>query len=166
MCPVCIAAVAAIAAGATSSAGVTAVIVNDAKGGRTMTQGERMAWTAGRVLLSLIFILSALGKLADLNGTGAFMRAAGMPMVWFFLPAAIVLELGGGLAILSGYGARLGVVALIVFLIPATLIFHPFWQVTGVERIGQLTNFMKNVAIIGGLLIVVPASLAAQRAAD
>jgi putative oxidoreductase len=53
---------------------------------------------------------------------------------------------------------RLGVAALIVFLIPATLIFHPFWQASGMERMGQMINFMKNLAIMGGLLIVVPAS--------
>jgi putative oxidoreductase len=123
-----------------------------------MTDRERFAWRAGRVLLSLIFILSALGKLADLNGTAAFMRAAGMPAVGLLLPAGIVLELGGGLAILTGYGMRLGVAALIVFLIPATLIFHPFWQASGMERMGQMINFMKNLAIMGGLLIVVPAS--------
>jgi putative oxidoreductase len=123
-----------------------------------MTDREQFAWRAGRVLLSLIFILSALGKLADLSGTAAFMRAAGMPAVWLFLPAAIVLELGGGLAILTGYGMRLGVAALIVFLIPATLIFHPFWQESGMARMGQMINFMKNLAIMGGLLIVVPAS--------
>jgi putative oxidoreductase len=128
-----------------------------------MTDAERFAWRAGRVLLSLIFILSALGKLADLGGTAAFMRAAGMPAVWLFLPGAILLELGGGLAILTGYGARLGVPALIVFLIPATLIFHPFWQASGMERTGQMINFMKNVAIIGGLLIVLPAAGSAER---
>ncbi len=128
-----------------------------------MTDSERYAWTAGRVLLSLIFILSAFGKLADLAGTAAFMRAAGIPAVWLFLPGAIVLELGGGLAILSGYGMRLGVAALIVFLIPTTLIFHAFWQASGIERTGQLINFMKNLAIIGGLLIVVPASAATER---
>ncbi len=131
-----------------------------------MTQSERFAWTAGRILLSLIFILSAVGKLADLSGTAAFMRAPGMPAGWLFLPGAIVLELGGGLAILTGYGARLGVIALIIFLIPATLIFHPFWQVSGMERTGQMINFMKNLAIMGGLLIVVPAQATTERPAS
>ncbi|HEY2386712.1 MAG TPA: DoxX family protein [Candidatus Binatia bacterium] len=128
-----------------------------------MTQSERSVWIAGRVLLSMIFILSALGKLADLGGTAGLMRGAGVPAVWLFLPAAIVLELGGGIAILSGYGIRLGVIALIVFLIPVTLIFHPFWQASGVERLGQMINFMKNLAIMGALLIVIPASVAAER---
>ena len=91
------------------------------------------------------------------------MRAAGMPAVWLFLPAAILLELGGGVAILTGYGARIGAAALIVFLIPTTLIFHPFWQASGMERTVQMINFMKNLAIMGGLLIVVPASAAAER---
>ena len=123
---------------------------------------ERYAWIAGRVLLSTIFILSALGKLADLGGTAGYMRAAGMPMIWFFLPMAILLELGGGLAILTGFGARIGVLALIVFLVPTTLIFHAFWAAPAAEHQMQMINFMKNLSILGGLLLVMPASVAAE----
>jgi putative oxidoreductase len=129
-----------------------------------MSDGERYAWTAGRVLLSLIFILSALGKLADLGGTAAFMRAAGIPAVWLCLPAAILIELGGGLAILTGWAAGVGALVLVLFLIPTTVVFHPFWQSSGMERTVQMVNFMKNLAIMGGLLIVVPARAAAERA--
>jgi len=109
---------------------------------------------AGRVLLALIFVLSALGKLADWSGTAAYMAAKSMPLVPLFLAAAIVLELGGGLAVLTGRGARLGAVALVVFLVPTTLIFHNFWAAAGIERQNQLAHFMKNVAIVGGLLLV------------
>ncbi len=120
-----------------------------------MTDRARYGWIAGRVLLSLIFILSALGKLANLGGTAQFMAAAGIPLTRLFLAGAIVFELGGGIFVATGYRARVGALALIVFLIPTTLIFHDFWTVSGLERQTQLINFMKNFAIMGGLLLVV-----------
>jgi len=67
---------------------------------------------------------------------------------------AIVLEIGGSLSLILGFRAKLGAVALLFFLIPATLIFHNFWAFEGAERQGQMINFMKNVAMIGGLLLV------------
>jgi putative oxidoreductase len=119
-----------------------------------MSDRERYGWITGRVLLSLIFILSGLGKLANLGGTAGYMASAGMPATWFFLPAAILLELGGGIVLATGYGTRLGTVALLVFIVPATLIFHNFWAVTGPEHQMQMIHFMKNLAIMGGLLLV------------
>ncbi len=119
-----------------------------------MTDRERYGWIVGRVFLSLIFVLSALGKLADLGGTAGYMTNAGMPAVWFFLPMAILLELGGGITVATGYGARLGAIALLVFLVPATCIFHSFWALHGPERQMQMIHFMKNLSIMGGLLLV------------
>jgi putative oxidoreductase len=108
----------------------------------------------GRILLSFIFIMSALNKLGDLSGTSAYMTSKGMPAVPFFLVMAIILELGGGLLVLLGFRARIGVLALVVFLIPTTLIFHNFWALTGMDKQMQTIQFMKNMAIIGGLLIL------------
>ncbi len=108
----------------------------------------------GRILLSLIFILSGLGKIGDWSGTASYMVAKGMVAVPFFLPLAILFELGGGLSVLLGFKARWGARALICFLIPATLIFHNFWAATGTEQRMQMINFLKNLAIMGGLLLV------------
>jgi len=106
----------------------------------------------GRLALGAIFLLSGLGKLADLHGTAAHMRSAHMPAVPLFLAGAITLEILGGLSVISGFRARWGATALIVFLIPATLIFHNFWAYQGMERQMQMINFLKNVSIGGGLL--------------
>jgi putative oxidoreductase len=57
--------------------------------------------------------------------------------------------------LLLGCCTRLGTLALIVFLIPATVIFHDFWSVEGPEQQLQMAHFMKNLAILGGLLVVV-----------
>jgi putative oxidoreductase len=114
------------------------------------------AWTAlsGRILLSAIFLFSALGKIMDWSGTAQHMEKEGMVMVPVFLAGAIAFELLGGLSVLLGLFARYGVWLLIIFLIPATLIFHDFWAKEGMERMQQMTHFLKNVALMGGLLMV------------
>ncbi|HJZ89507.1 MAG TPA: DoxX family protein [Gemmataceae bacterium] len=114
-----------------------------------------LAALCGRILLSAIFLLSAFGKMMDWSGTAAGMEKHGMVAVPFFLAGAIALELGGGLSVLLGLKARWGAVALLVFIVPATLIFHNFWAEDGAARMNQMTNFMKNIAIMGGLLTVV-----------
>jgi putative oxidoreductase len=108
----------------------------------------------GRVLLSLIFVLSGFDKLTGWSDTGAYMASKGMPFVPFFLGAAIVLELGGGLSVALGYRARLGALALAVFVVPTTLIFHDFWTLADPERQLQTIMFLKNLSMLGGLLLV------------
>jgi len=133
-----------------------------------MNQGNRFVPLLGRILLALIFLISGLGKIFDWQGTAGYMASKGMPLIPFFLLGAIVLELAGGLAVLLGFKARIGALLLIVFLIPATLIFHNFWTLTGMERQIQMIMFLKNLAIMGGLLLVVglgpgPSSLDEKR---
>ncbi len=110
---------------------------------------------AGRAGLSLIFLLSAFGKLMNLSGTAGYMASKNMPLVPLFLAGAIAFELLGGLSVLLGFKARWGAAALIFFLIPATLIFHNFWAYEGMEQQMQMINFLKNVAIGGGLLTLI-----------
>src|SRR5262245_55080115 len=88
---------------------------------------ERYGALAGRILISMIFVLSGTMKFVDWNGTAASMQKHGMPMINFLLPAAALFELVGGLSVLLGYKSRFGALLLFVFLIPATLIFHAFW---------------------------------------
>jgi putative oxidoreductase len=111
-------------------------------------------WTArlGRFGLGAIFLMSGLGKLGNLHGTADMMRGAHMPAVPLFLAGAITFEVLGGLSVITGVKARWGALALIVFLIPATLIFHNFWAYQGAEQQMQMVNFLKNVSIGGGLL--------------
>ena len=68
---------------------------------------------------------------------------------------AIVVEALGGLSLIVGFKARWGALALIGFTIVATVIFHQFWALEGMERQIQMIMFMKNVSITGGLLLVV-----------
>lgn len=108
----------------------------------------------GRLLLSLIFVMSGVHKIMAWSDTASRMEAEGMPLVPLLLAGAIVFEIGGGLSVMLGIRARLGAAALIVFLIPTTLIFHDFWTFEGQEQQLQMIHFMKNLAIMGGLFVV------------
>lgn len=107
---------------------------------------------AGRVLMALIFLMSGYGKLTDFSGTVGFMAGKGMPMAEFLAAGAMVFELGGALMLVLGWKMRWGALMLILFTIPATIIFHNFWAADAAEYQGQLINFMKNLAMVGGLI--------------
>lgn len=109
---------------------------------------------AGRILLAYIFVLSGYAKITGFAGTAGYMAKYGMPMIEFFLVCAIVLELVGSLMLLVGWKARWGALALIVFVVPTTLIFHAYWAVPPEQAYGQMIQFQKNLAILGGLLYV------------
>jgi putative oxidoreductase len=107
---------------------------------------------AGRVLLSAIFILSGWMKVMDWNGTEAEMAAHHLPMPAVLLAATIVIEIAGGLAILAGWQTPTASLVLFLYLIPVTLTFHDFYNRSGPAMQEQLFHFLKNLAIMGGLL--------------
>ncbi len=106
----------------------------------------------GRICLATIFILSGIGKFLHPIETMAYMTAKGMTMPHFFLYAAALVEIIGGLSLLLGLKTRWGSLLLLLFLIPTTLIFHNFWAVSPEAAQGEIINFLKNLAIFGGLL--------------
>lgn len=102
---------------------------------------------AGRVLLAQLFLVSGLGKIAHYAGTQGYMAAKGLPGA--LLPLVILLEVGGGLLLVIGLQTRWVALALATFSVLVAFVFHlvPSDQ-------GQMINFMKNLSIAGGLLIV------------
>lgn len=104
---------------------------------------------AARILISTIFIMAAINKSMDLLGSEQYMAAYGIPASGVLLVLAIMIEIFGGLSILLGFKAKWGAIALFMFLIPATLIFHT-------EFTDQIQSIMllKNLAMMGGLLMV------------
>ena len=117
-----------------------------------MNQYQPWGLLAGRILLVYIFLLSGYGKITNFAGTAGYMAKYGMPMIEFFLVCAILLELVGSLMLVVGWKARWGALALIVFVVPTTLIFHAYWAVPPEQAYGQMIQFQKNLAILGGLL--------------
>ena len=105
----------------------------------------------GRILIALIFILSGFGKITGFAATAAYMTSKGMPSAEVLLVPAILIELGGGLLLVVGYKARWAALAIAAFLVPTTLIFH---NPLGPDAQAQMTQFLKNLSIMGGMLLV------------
>ncbi len=109
----------------------------------------------GRVLLAAIFIWSGLGKLGGFAGTVGYIESTGLPAAQLLAVIAIIIELGGGLLLVLGWKARWGAAALFVFSFLAAIFFHRYWTVAPDQAYMQQINFMKNLAMMGGLLYVV-----------
>jgi len=117
-------------------------------------QLRRYSPLIGRLLLSFVFLLSGLAKIVDWSTTEQTMASKGMPAIPFFLLVAILVEIAGGLSLLFAWRPRFGAWLLFLYLIPTTLIFHNFWDLTGPERLNQMFHFLKNLSIMGGLIII------------
>ncbi|HZP87323.1 MAG TPA: DoxX family protein [Burkholderiales bacterium] len=108
----------------------------------------------GRILLAVIFVVSGFGKIGGFSGTAAYMASKGLPIVPVLLVLTIVIELGGGLLLIVGYKTRWVALVFFLWLIPVTLVFHQFWGIDAAQVQMQQIQFMKNVAIMGGMLMV------------
>ncbi|HEY9803025.1 MAG TPA: DoxX family protein [Leptolyngbyaceae cyanobacterium] len=102
-----------------------------------------------RSFLAVIFIYAGLNKVFNFAGTSASMAKAGLPIVEVLLVFTIAFQILGGLSIILGYKAQIGAILLIIFMIPATLVFH-----NPLADPSQFNNFFKNLSIIGGLLLI------------
>lgn len=108
----------------------------------------------GRLLLCIIFIVAGIGKFLNYNATLDYMAAQGITFTAFFLIVAAIIEILGGLSLLLGYKTRIGALVLFLYLIPVTVLFHNFWSLEGADRQAQFVEFLKNLAILGGLAYV------------
>lgn len=109
---------------------------------------QSLAAPAGRILLSLLFVITGFQKISGFQGTQAFMESAGVPGM--LLPLVIAVEILGGLAIILGWHARIAAVLLAGFCLLTAVMFHAnFGDQT------QALMFLKNLAMAGGFLMIV-----------
>lgn len=119
-----------------------------------------------RVLLALMFVIAGFGKLANLGGTAGYIASGGLPFPMVLAVIVGLLELFGGLAIIAGFKARWAALALGLFTIAASLLFHQFWAVPAEQQMVQQLMFMKNMGVAGGMFLLAalgPGSLAVDR---
>jgi putative oxidoreductase len=124
----------------------------------------------GRVLLALMFVLAGFDKLTGIEGTAGYIASAGLPMATALAVIVGLLELFGGLALMVGFHARWAALALGLFTLVASLLFHNFWAMPADQAFMQKLMFMKNLSIVGGMFVVAALgagslSLDARRAA-
>lgn len=108
---------------------------------------EKISQLIARVFLGQIFLISGLFKITGYQGTQGYMEAVGVPGM--LLPLVILLEVGGGLAIMAGWQTKLVAIALAVFSVAAAAIFH-----NNFSDQTQMIMFMKNIAVAGGFILL------------
>ncbi|SOE94582.1 putative oxidoreductase [Burkholderia sp. D7] len=101
----------------------------------------------GRILIGAPFVMSGLGKLAAYSATVGYIAAMGLPVPPLAFVVSVLIELGGGLLLLSGYRVRFVSVVMAVFCVVTALFFHHNFADQN-----QMINFLKNVMMAGGLL--------------
>ncbi|HET9401474.1 MAG TPA: DoxX family protein [Candidatus Acidoferrales bacterium] len=119
---------------------------------KTLTEG----WgpLIGRLLIVYIYLTSGIAKVMDWSGNIAYVRTRHLPMTPVLLGIAMVIELGGSLCLIAGFRARIAAFIMFLYTTVMTILFHNYWAFSGMQRGSQETHFRKNLAIMGGLLIL------------
>jgi putative oxidoreductase len=113
------------------------------------------AMLLGRVLLAILFIWSGAGKVGGFDGLVSAIVGMELPLPQVLAAITILIEVGGGIALLLGWNARWAALAIALFLVVITPLFHGFWASPEAQVMAQQINFFKNVAILGGVLMVI-----------
>jgi putative oxidoreductase len=107
-----------------------------------------------RVLLALMFLLAGLSKFGGLEGTAGYIASKGLPMPQVLAVATAVLEVVAAALLIIGWQARWAALALAAFTLLASVLFHNYWAMPAEQQMMQQLMFMKNIAVVGGLLAV------------
>ncbi|KNB54303.1 DoxX family protein [Streptomyces caatingaensis] len=109
----------------------------------------------GRILFALLFLTSAFGHLTGTKAMAGYAAAKGLPAPAAAVAGSGVLLLAGALSVLLGAWADLGALLLAVFLVPAALTMHRFWQeAEPMTRQQEMTHFQKDIALAGACLML------------
>ena len=120
-----------------------------------MSSMESILMLLGRLAVCSFFLWTAFEKVKHWNAAADCMRKKKVPYVSYVLPTVIALQAVGGLLLLVGFYPRLGALLLLIYMVPHVYKIHDFWNVKeGDERTIEKLYFMKDVAIIGGLLVL------------
>jgi putative oxidoreductase len=119
----------------------------------------RMIDIVARVMMAALFVYSGVGKLVDPSTVASRLTGTGFPLPQLSAYVAIVIELGGALALIAGYRLVMSCAVLAGDTVLVTALFHPFWTFEAAQRVGQTIQFLKNACILAGLWFVVRTTL-------
>jgi putative oxidoreductase len=109
----------------------------------------------GRILIAALFLVAGVGKIMGFAGTAGYMAKLGFPAPEVMTAISILFEAGGGILLIIGWKTRWVAWGLAIFVVIATLAAHRFWEIPdAAQMMSQRIHFLKNLAIIGGLLFV------------
>lgn len=119
-----------------------------------MNNFSKLSYPLARAFLGALFFISGIYKIIGFSYVAGWMASTGVPMASALLAVTIVIEIGGGLMLITGWKAKYAALVVGLFLIPVTFVFHAFWSADAASYQNQLTQFLKNLAILGGMLLV------------
>ena len=116
---------------------------------------QRTFMLVGRGLLGVYFIVPGISKITGWTQTTEYMAAHDVPLIPLLLPLTIVLQIGGGGALLAGYRPQVAAFVLAGLTLVISIFMHDFWGMEeGLQRAHEMQNFIKNLAIMAGLMFV------------
>jgi putative oxidoreductase len=107
-----------------------------------------------RIFIAALFLTAGIRKVLGYAATVGYLTKLGFPAAEAFAVIAIIIEIGAGLMLVFGWRTRWAAWALIVFVAVATAMAHRFWEFDAAQQVNQMNHFLKNIAVIGGLLFV------------
>jgi len=108
----------------------------------------------GRLLIVYIFATSGLAKIVDWSGNVQYMSTRHLPLIPVLLTIALLIEIAGSICLIMGLYARTAAFIMFLYLTAVTVLFHNYWAFSGMVAGTQETHFRKNLAIMGGLLMI------------
>jgi len=108
----------------------------------------------GRLMITYIFATSGIGKVFSWSENVRYMSTRHLPMIPLLLAVAMVIELAGSICLITGYQARIAAFVMFLYTTAVTVIFHNYWAASEAMTGMQETHFRKNLAIMGGLLVL------------
>lgn len=120
-----------------------------------LVTAQRALQLTGRALLGLYFIIPGISKITDFSAMSEYMSAHNVPLISVLLVLTIVVQIGGGLSLLAGYRVQLVAFVLAGLTLVISIFMHNFWVMEeGLQQAHEMQNFIKNMAIMAGLLYV------------
>lgn len=107
-----------------------------------------------RIAITVVFVYSGFGKLTDFQATVGYMDSLHAPMPLLAAVIAVAMEFFVGIALMLGLWVRPLSLLLALFALGASFLGHPFWTMEGADRAMNLVQFLKNLSIAGGLLLL------------
>ncbi len=108
---------------------------------------------AGRILFSLVFLMSSFGHFGE--PSIGYAASKGVPMAAVLVPLSGIIELLGALSIITGYKSKYGAWLIVLFLLPVTFMLHNFWTITDpMAKQMDMIMFMKNISMMGAALMI------------
>ena len=115
---------------------------------------DSLAPFVARLLISAIFVQGAMGKILGWSGQLEYMQRHGIGFTAPLLAAALFIEAVGVVCLVTGLAARLAAAVMFLYLVAVSVLLHPFWSGSEAMAGMRQTEFLKNMAICGGLLLI------------